>query len=227
MKLLTKIIPVILCCVFLLMITACKKDPVFGNDRAVSGIMKDQAGNIVAGDITTTDFIVKALGAGDVVTTDMRVMGDGTFQNTKLYGKKYKIWVTGPVTTTEDTLTVDLAANTAIIHDFVVIPFVTIDLPVAGENPTATTIDIHYGMTAQSGKTISKRELYCSTNPFPNAIIGTGAFYTTTKVVLPADSGTATITGLVTNTKYYIRIGTQTTGSPGFNYSEQIVVKTL
>lgn len=188
--------------------------------------MKDKSGDIIAGDITTTDFIVKALGAGDVVTTDMRVMGDGTFQNNKLYAKKYKIWVSGPVTT-QDTFSVDLAAEKAVVHDFIVDPFVMVNTPAVSGNLTATTVDIQYGMTPQSGRTITKRELYCSTNPFPNAIIGSGYGYTTTKVTLTGDSGTATVSGLVTKTTYYIRIGVQTTDGHGFNYSQQIEITTL
>ena len=228
MKLSDKIISLILCGISLQVITGCQKEPEFGNDRAFSGIIQDGAGNIVAGDITTTSFIVKALGAGDVVTTDMPIKGDGTFGNNKLYAKQYKIWVNGPVvTTTKDTLLVDLAANKVVTHNFVVSPFISIDKPTVSGNLTATTVDISYAMTAQSGQTISKRELYCSTYPFPNAIIGSGAFYTTVKVTLNADAGTITVPGLATKTKYYIRVGALATGSNGYNYSEQIEITTL
>jgi hypothetical protein len=226
MKIFNRIISLTLCCIFLQVVAGCQKEPAFGNDRAVSGTMQDKAGNIVAGDITTTSFIVKALGAGDVVTTDMRVKGDGSFGNDKLYAKKYKIWVSGPVTTT-DTLLVDLSADKAVVHNFAVSPFIAVNKPVVGGNPTATAVDISYVMTAQSGQTISKRELYCSTYPFPNGIIGSGAFYTTVKVTLNADAGTINVAGLVTNTKYYIRIGALATGSNGYNYSEQIEITTL
>ena len=226
MKILYNIFFWTFCCISLQLLTGCQKQPAFGNDRSLSGTMKDKSGNIIAGDITTTDFIVKALGAGDVVTTDMRVSGDGTFQNNKLYAKKYKIWVSGPVTA-QDTFTVDLAAEKAVVHDFIVDPFVMINTPAVSGNLTATTVDIQYAMTAQGGRTITKRELYCSTNPFPNAIIGSGYGYTTTKVTLTGDAGTTAVSGLVTKTKYYIRIGAQTTDGHGFNYSDQLEITTL
>lgn len=226
MKIYYNIICCTISCILLQLVTGCEKQPVFGNDRAVSGTMKDKTGNIIAGDITTTDLIVKALGAGDVVTTDMRVAGDGTFGNNKLYARKYKIWVNGPVTTA-DTLNVDLAAEKTVVHDFIVNPFVLINTPAVSGNLTAATVDIQYGMTAQDGRTIKKRELYCSTNPFPNAIIGSGYGYTTVKVTLTGDAGTVTVTGLVTKTKYYIRVGAQTSDGKGFNYSQQIIVTTL
>ena len=227
MKLSDKIITLILSSISLQAITGCQKEPEFGNDRAFSGTMQDNAGNIVAGDITTTSFIVKALGAGDVVTTDMPIKGDGTFGNNKLYAKQYKIWVNGPVTTTtKDTLLVDLAANKNVTHNFIVSPFIAIDKPTSG-NLTATTVDVSYNMAAQNGQSVSKRELYCSTYPFPNAIIGSGAFYTTVKVTLSADAATITVPGLTTKTKYYIRVGALATGSNGYNYSEQIEITTL
>jgi hypothetical protein len=216
----------IFCGLLLQLAIACQKQASYGNDRAVSGTMKDKAGNIIAGDITTTDLIVKALGAGDVVTTDMRVAGDGTFGNDKLFAKKYAIWVSGPVITS-DTFTVDLKAEKKVAHDFLVTPFVLINTPAVSGNLTATTVDIQYAMTVLSGHTVTKRELYCSTNPFPNAIIGSGYGYTTTKVTLTGDAGTATVTGLVTKTQYYIRVGTQTSDGKGFNYSPQIMITTL
>jgi hypothetical protein len=216
----------IFCCLLLQLATACQKQPGFGNDRAVSGTMKNKAGDIIAGDITTTDLIVKALGDGDVVTTDMRVAGDGTFGNNKLYAKKYKVWVSGPVIT-GDTLSVDLKAEKTVVHDFLVDPFVLINTPVVSGNLMDTSVTIQYGMTVQIGHTVTKRELYCSTNPFPNAIIGSGYGYTTKKITLTGDSGTATVTGLVTKTRYYIRVGAQTSDGKGFNYSPQLMITTL
>lgn len=216
----------IFCGLLLLLAAACQKQPGFGNDRAVSGTMKDKAGDIIAGDITTTDLIVRALGDGDVVTTDLRVAGDGTYANDKLYAKQYKIWVSGPVST-GDTLTVDLKTEKKVVHDFIVDPFVLINTPTVNGSPTATTMTIQYVMNVLPGHTVTKRELYCSTNPFPNAIIGSGFDYTTTKVSLTGDAGSATVTGLVTKTQYYVRVGAQTSDGKGFNYSPQIIITTL
>jgi hypothetical protein len=189
--------------------------------------MQDDAGNIVAGDITSTGFLVRALGAGDVVSTDMIVKGDGSFGNNKLYAKPYKIWISGPVTTTEDTLVVDLAQNRNITHNFTVVPFISINKPEVAGNLAETSVDINYAMMAADGKTISKRELYCATFPYPNAIIGSAASYSTVKVTLNDDSGTVTISGLVTKTKYFIRIGALAAGSNSYNYSDEIEITTL
>jgi hypothetical protein len=214
------------CGLLLLSATACQKQPDFGNDRAVSGKMTDKAGDIIAGDITTTDLIVRALGDGDVVTTDLRVAGDGTYANNKLFAKKYKIWVSGPVVG-GDTFSVDLKAQKTVTYDFLVTPFVLLSTPTVSGGPSDTAVTIQYAMTVLAGHTVTKRELYCSTNPFPNAIIGSGYGYTTTKVTLTGDAGTATVTGLVTKTQYYIRVGAQTSDGKGFNYSPQITITTL
>jgi len=226
MKALYNIVFYAFCCLIVQLAAGCQKETAFGNDRAVSGTVKDKAGDIIAGDITTTDLIVRALGDGDVVTTDLRVAGDGTFGNNKLYAKKYKIWISGPVIP-QDTFTVDLKAEKTIVHDFLVDPFVLISTPTVSGNPTATSLSIQYTMNVLPGHTVTKRELYCSTYPFPNAIIGSGYGYTTAKVTLTGDSGTATVTGLVTKTQYYVRVGAQTSDGKGFNYSPQIMITTL
>lgn len=227
MKILDKIKSLIFCLLFLLLITGCQKLVTdFGFDAAISGKVVDQAGNIVPGDITTTNLSVKALGDGDKVTMDMRVKGDGTYQNTKLFPKKYRIWITGPVTPVADTLRVDLAANKTIVNDFVVIPFITVDKPAVVGSPAATSANVSYGMTANSGKVVSKRELYCSNVPYPNASTGSGPFFNTVKVTLTTNSGTAAVTGLTASTTYYLRIGVQATGATGMNYSDQITFST-
>jgi hypothetical protein len=199
----------------------------YGNDRSISGILKDPSGIVVPGDITSTNLSVKALGEGDIVTTDMRVHGDGTYSHTKLYPKKYKIYVTGPITMVDDTLNVDFSIDKSVIKDIVVTPFLSLTKPAVVGSPTATTIDVSYAITASSGKTVSKRALYCSTVPYPNASTGSGPFYATKTVTLNTDSGNASVTGLTSKTKYFIRIGAQATGATGFNYSDQIEITTL
>lgn len=55
---------------------------------------------------------------------------------------------------------------------------------------------------------------------------GSGPFFETKKINLGQDSGTVTISGLASNTKYYIRIGALANGSNLYNLSDQIVVTT-
>ena len=210
-----------------MIVTGCDKTVTdFGFDGAISGKVVDQAGNIVPGDITSTALSVKAMGEGDLVTIDMRVKGDGTYQNTKLYPEKYRIYVTGPVTPVDDTLRVDFTATKSVTHDFVVIPFITINKPALVGNPTATEVTISYEMTPNSGKTVTKREVYCSTVPYPNTSTGNGPFYHTVKSTLSTDSGNKTITGLTSGTKYFLRIGAQASGTTSLNFSDQITFTT-
>lgn len=215
------------CCMLILLMTNCQKLITdFGNTCTISGFLKDQSGNIVPGDITTTNLSVKALGEEDVVTTDMRVNGAGFFQNTKLFPKEYKIFVTGPVTMVEDTLNIDFSANSTIERDIIVIPFLSINKPAIVDGPTATSVNVSYEIIANGGKTVSKRQLYCSTGQYPNASTGSGAFYTTKTVTLTTNSGTASVTGLTTKTRYFIRIGAQASGATGYNFSDQIEITT-
>src|SRR5690606_20572769 len=151
--------------------------------------VQDQGGNIVAGNITSNNLVVRALGEGDEVPTDMRVKGDGTYQNTKLYPKKYKIWITGTATMMEDTMVVDLSVGKVVVKDLVVVPIATISPPAVVGSPTNATQDISYDITGNDGKVIEERELYCSTNPYPDASTGSGPFYNTKTVALPTDEG--------------------------------------
>lgn len=228
MKILEKIKVAAVCVVAMLWLAACENGDVvdFGFDGSFSGTLKDESGNVVAGNITSNSLVIRALGEGDQVSTDMRVNGDGTYQNTKLYPKPYKIWVAGPVTMATDTLFADFSKEKRVIEDLVVIPYLRISLPGVVGAPTESGVDISFDITGNDGNVTSKRELYCSTNPYPDASTGSGPFYNTIKVSLPADNGTVNVTGLAPKTKYFIRVGAQAVGASGFNYSEQIVITT-
>lgn len=210
----------------LLLWTGCNEDVTdFGFDGAISGVLKDAAGNIVAGDITSNTIVIKALTEGDIVTTDIRVNGDGTYQNTKLYPRPTKIWITGPVTMTGDTLRVDFSEDNIVEHDFVVTPFITVKPPVSGAS-TANSITVNYEMIPNGGKTPNLRQVYCSTVPYPNSSTGSGPQYATVTVSVTDNAGSTTISGLTSKTKYYVRVGARAAGSSVLNYSEQIEVTT-
>lgn len=196
----------------------------FGFDGSISGTVKDASGKIVPGDITSNSLVIKALGEGDKVAIDMRVKGDGTFQNTKLNPVMTRIWISGPVFPL-DTVKLDLAKNNIVVQDFVVVPFLTLALPVISGSPAATSVSITYSITGNNGKTASKRQIFCSTVPYPTSTIGSGPYYTTITTNLSNDSGTASVTGLTSGTKYYLRIGAQASGA-GYNYSDQIIFNT-
>lgn len=209
------------------MLAGCDK-PItdFGYNGSITGTIRDANGNIVPGDITSSSFIVRVKAEGDISTIDMRVKGDGTFGNTKLYPAKSKVWISGPVVAaSSDTVELDLSATPVITHDFVVTPVFSLSTPGIVGTPTANSVSISYIITANSSKTPNKRELYCSTIPFPNTSTGSGAYYSTIKVTLSSNSGTANVTGLAPNTNYFVRIGAQSSSTP-MNFSDQITFTT-
>jgi hypothetical protein len=227
MQIIIKMKQVIFVVILFVSVAACKKNITeFGNDAAISGSVKDQSGSIVAGNITSNNLVVQALGENDLVTTVMRVKGDGMFENTRLFPKKYKMWITGPVKLVGDTILVDFSTGKTVVKDIVVIPFIAIKPPVAG-NVTTSTIDLSFDITPTGTYAVSTREVYCSTNPYPDANTGSGPNFDTKKVTLTSNKGNITITGLAAKKKYYIRIGAQATGVTGLNYSEQISTVTM
>lgn len=212
--------------VLLILGNACN-EPItdFGFDGGIYGKVVDQNGNIVPGDIASGGFMIRALGEGDEVSMDMRVKGDGTFANLKLYPKKYTVRVEGPVFPVEE-VAIDLTGGQQVEHNFTVTPFLTIATPTLNGAATATEIKINYSIVGNEGKTAGTKEVYCSTVPYPNASTGSGPAYETKKVTLGTTSGIASITGLTSGKKYFIRVGSKATGASAFNYSDQLVVTT-
>jgi hypothetical protein len=226
MNLIHKLKTLAVCGLLLLTLTNCERGVTdFGFDGSISGTVKDQAGNIVPGTTTSNAMTVQVMGETDKVVTIIRIKGDGTYQNTKLFPSKYRIWISGPATLVGDTVRADLSAERVLMKDLVVVPFISIKPPTAGAS-TATSLDVNFDMTANSGKTVATREVFCSTNPYPDASTGSGPYYDTKRVALTTNSGKTTVTGLVSKTKYYIRIGAQATGASSMNYSDQITVMT-
>lgn len=227
MEMINKIKYVCFFALLLFILNSCEK-PIteFGFTGSISGTVKDATGNIVGGDITTANFIVRVQAEGDISTIDLRVMGDGKFSNTKLYPVKSKVWISGPVVAAaSDTVTLDLSTEPITVHDFVVTPVFTVATPAISGTPTATTASFTYSMTANSAKTPSAREIYCSTIPYPNTSTGSGPYYSTVKATLAANSGTASLTGLKASTKYYVRVGVKSSTTQ-YNFSDQITFTT-
>jgi hypothetical protein len=198
----------------------------FGFDGGLSGTVKDAAGNVVPGDITNSNFVIRVLAETDVSTIDLRIRGDGTFSHTKLYPVLSKVYISGPIVAAEsDTVFIDLSGGKQAVHDFVVTPVFTIDKPVIVDTPSDTTVNVSFNITANSAKTPSSREIYCSTVQYPNTSTGSGASYSTIKKTLPSDNGTYLITGLNWNTRYFIRIGVKSSTTQ-YNFSEQVTLTT-
>ncbi len=204
-------------------LTGCDKNITeFGFDGNLSGTVKDPSGNMVPGDITSDNLVVHALAEGDQTAIDIRVRGDGTFQNSKLYPVKTKVWLTGPVfPQTPDTIIVDFSKTSTQTLDLEVTPFITIAKPEI-LNKTSTSVEISYNMSGNNGKTPDVREVYCSTIPYPTSSTGSGPFYHTEKLELNDDAGVIVINGLTSGTEYHLRIGARA-DEETMNYSEQVI----
>ena len=194
----------------------------FGFEGSISGIIKDNNNIPLYGDINSNNLIVRLLGENDKETIDIRVNGDGTFQNIKMYPKLHKAWVEGPIVFS-DTVLIDFGENLDQVHDFTITP---LTLPkILNGTANGTSVTVGYSISPAGANTVSKKEIYCSTVKFPTASIGSMTnVYTTKTVTLAALSGNTQITGLVSGTKYYLRIGAQASASKIMNYSNQIEI---
>lgn len=204
-------------------------DPIydFGYDGRISGKIIDSNNNIVSGDIKIANFAVNALGELDDVSMVMRIKGDGTYENNRLYPQLYKVWLVGPfVGGKTDTILVDLTGVKDVIEDFQVTPFLSIPAPEISGSPTSTKITVNYTISGNAGNKPNLREIYCSTVSWPTRTTGTGAGYFTKMVTVSEAQGTVTISDLSPGTKYYIRVGARAAGQNLFNHSEQIVATT-
>jgi hypothetical protein len=217
----------------LMWMTACNEDiSEFGFDGSINGVVKDQAGNIVAGDVTSANLVVRATGEGDNGNIDMRIKGDGTFGNNRMFPKKFTFTVIGPLTLVGDPLEVDFSKNKKATHTFVVVPFVTAKPPTVVGSPKSGEITINYETIGNSGKKIDRVRAFCSTNPYPTGSTGDGPYYhtkTSSRTLNPtvdAATGNFTFTGLTPGRKYYIRLEARAGGQTLLNFSDQINVTT-
>jgi len=207
-------------------LTSCEYEVTeFGFEGTVIGMVKDASGTPVFADLTTNTLVVKLLGEGDKVPVDIRVNGEGKYQNLKMFPKKHKVWLEGPIVKS-DTVSIDFALNKEVVQDFSVVPLV-ISKITGGSATSGTSVKVDYTITPASGITVKKMEIYCSTVPYPTTSTGSQTnVYFTSKTNLTALSGSVTVTGLTAATKYYIRIGTQGGTSVLYNFSNQIIVNT-
>ena len=206
---------------------SCFKEPPHGFDGQLSGQITDLTGNIVPGDIKLATFAVHALGEFDLASMVIRVKDDGTYANSMLYPQSYKVWLVGPfIGSRTDTVVIDLTGGKSVTHNFQVTPFLNISLPTISGSPTSTSVAVSYAITGNEGRTPNLREVYCSTVSWPTRSTGSGPLYQTVTVAVTANEGTANISGLKPNTKYFVRVGARASGQSLFNHSEQITFTT-
>jgi hypothetical protein len=207
----------------LISLSGCFEEPEHGFDGKLSGKITDSNGNVVSGDIKVATFSVHALGEFDMGSIVMRVNDDGSYANTMLYPQSYKVWLVGPfIGARTDTVVIDLTGGKTIAHNFQVTPLLNIPKPAIGGSPTSTAVTVNYTITGNEGRTPNLREVYCSTVSWPTRSTGSGPLYQTVTVTVTQNEGTANITGLKPNTKYYVRVGARALGQSLFNHSEQI-----
>ncbi|WP_372647327.1 DUF3823 domain-containing protein [Draconibacterium sp.] len=194
----------------------------FGLNGAIKGTIKDDSGTPVYADASSNNLIVKLLGEGDAQALEIRVNGEGEYQNTKVFPKKYEVWMEGPIVESTP-VTIDFSNESEIMQDFIVSPFIS--PKISGGSGSGSSISVNYSIVPNAGNSIKKMEVYCSTVPYPTAAIGsrTNVYFTKT-VALSIASGSISIDGLETGTHYYIRIGAQADGASVMNYSNQMEV---
>jgi hypothetical protein len=205
-------------------LTSCN-DPVteFGYDGQLSGKIVDANGNKVPGDIKLATFAVQARGDLDEVDMILRIKPDGTYANTRLYPQSYKVRLVGPFYESPTAqVAVDLTGGKVVEKDFQVTPFYSIAAPSISGNPTSTQVMVNYNITQNGDRVPNLRQVYVSTVSWPTSTTGSGGTYQTVTTAVTQNQGTATVSGLKPNTRYFIRIGARATGQNLFNLSEQI-----
>ncbi|CAM3428940.1 hypothetical protein [Zobellia roscoffensis] len=196
----------------------------FGFNGTISGMISDNDGTALFGDLNSNNLVVYLLGEGDEQPTQIRVDGEGAYQNLKMYPKAHKVWLEGPIVAS-DTVSVDFSTQEMIEKSFTVVPLIT--PKISSANTAGQTISVEYVISPNQGNSVSKMEIYCSTVKHPTAATGsrTNVYFTKT-VELSELSGNVVIDGLESGVEYYLRIGAQAQGASVMNYSNQAIVTT-
>lgn len=208
----------------LISLTSCNESIYdFGFDGQLTGMVIDGNGNPVSGDVKLATYAVKALGDLDMVPMVLRIKGDGSYANTKLYPQSYEVSLEGPfIESPTDPVTIDLTGGRAVSHDFQVTPFLAIATPGIAGNPTSTSVTVNYSITPNGGNTPDLREVYVSTVSWPTRTTGNGAGYRTETIAVTDNQGAAEVSGLEPGKTYFVRVGARAEGQDLFNHSEQI-----
>lgn len=201
----------------------CQKSEVtdFGFNGSLKGIVKDMNGSPIYSDINSNNLVINLLGDGDQQVVQIRVNGDGTFNNAAIFPKKHKVWLEGPIIPI-DPITIDFSTDLNKVNDFKVTPFISPKVTKGSVN--GTSINVEYSIIVNAGKTIQQSEIYCSTVKYPTSSTGSnGKNWMTKTVPLSTLNGNVSIDGLEKG-KYYVRIGALSNGSTLMNYSNQIEI---
>ncbi|MFH5831341.1 hypothetical protein ACG2E4_02885 [Halalkalibaculum sp. DA384] len=162
----------------------------FGYDGQISGMILDQDGNPVSGDISNAALTVFVLGEEDRVPLELRVNGDGSYSNLQLYPQSYTVWIEGPVDGPGDQ-NVDLTGD-PVEHNITVTPYLVIPEPTA--TVSGGDLEVNYEITPSQGHTAEERVVLVSSVAKVGVNTGNGPRWQTRQETLGSNSGTATVT---------------------------------
>ncbi len=163
----------------------------FGFDGQISGMVLDQNGNPVSGDITNAALTVFLLGDEDRVPLEVRVQGDGSYANLHLYPQSYTVWIEGPVDGPgEGEMVLNLSGP--VEQNITVTPFLVISEPTASVSGNELTVN--YDISPSTGHTAAERRILVSTVAKVGVSTGSGPRYITRTVTVNTNSGAANLT---------------------------------
>ncbi|MDR8389693.1 DUF3823 domain-containing protein [Aliifodinibius sp. S!AR15-10] len=202
----------------------------FGYDGQISGMILDQNGNPVSGDVSNAALTVFVLGEEDRVPLELRVNGDGSYANLQLYPQSYEVWIDGPVDA-PGRQTVDLTGD-RVEHNITVTPFLAISEPSA--SISGGDLQVTYDINPSQGHAAEERIVLVSTVAKVGVNTGSGARWQTRAETVSSNSGTATITlddDLLSMAEergggnLHVRVAARSDQTSDWNYSVPIVVE--
>lgn len=201
----------------------------FGFDGQISGMILDQNGNPVSGDVSNSDLTVFLLGELDRVALQVRVNADGSYANLHLYPQAYTVWIEGPIDAPGEQV-VNLNGG-LVEQNITVTPFLVISEPTA--SITGGDLSVSYQIEESTGHLVQDMVVLVSTVAKVGVNTGDGPRWITREEDLITNSGTVTVpldAELLDMSEergggnLHIRIAARSDQSSDWNYSMPIVI---
>lgn len=187
-----KILNLALIPVCIIVLSACEEMVTdFGYTGQISGMVLDQNGEPVSGDVSNPSLTVFVLGEEDRVPLELRVNDDGTYANLHLYPQTYSVWLEGPV---DGPVQGDLVVNLTgppLEQNITVTPFLVIPQPTV--SISGGGLEVNYEINPSQGHVAEERMVMVSTVAKVGVNTGNGPRWQTREVTLDSNSGTATV----------------------------------
>lgn len=226
-----KISVLVLMAIYITVLSGCSETVTdFGYEGQISGMILDQNGNPVSGDISNAALTVFVLGEEDRVPLELRVNEDGSYANLQLYPQSYTVWINGPVDAPGEQV-VDLTGG-LVEHNITVTPFLAISEPTA--TISGDQLSVNYEISPDQGHVAEERVVLVSTVAKVSVNTGNGPRWQTREVTLDSNSGTATVSldsDLLNMAEergggnLHIRVAARSDQTSDWNYSVPIVVE--